>query len=171
MKRLVLVIGPNGTGKSTACKALIEHLPMSAYIDSDYCRYMNPFSFTSEEIDVVVSNITTIMINYFRLSTIKNIIFPYGFHGVRKQIFDRILNRLDESNISYALCPILLECSLEENISRMQKDGRDAERILSAIQKTREIYHQYNYPRLDTTYLTPEETAEAMVRILDLLKE
>ncbi len=171
MKRLILIVGPNGTGKSASCKALVERLPKSAYIDSDYCRYMNPFSFSDEEIEVVISNISTMMINYFQLSTIENVIFQYGFHGVRKQIFDSILNKLAASNISYTFCPFILECSLEENIKRMRKDGRDEERINRAIQKTRGIYSEYSYPRIDTTYLTPEETAERMEQAIEVHKE
>ena len=129
---------------------------------------MNPFSFSHEEIEIVISNISTMMINYFRASTIENVIFQYGFHGVRKQIFDCILGKLEASGISYAFCPVILECRLEENINRMLKDGRDAGRIHRAIQKTRDIYDEYNYPRIDSTGLTPEETAEGIMQTLEL---
>jgi len=167
MKRLILVCGANGIGKSTACKNLVEIFPSSAYIDSDYCRYMSPFSFSKEEMAVVVSNISNMMINYFKLSTINNVIFQYGFHGVRRQIFNDILFLLNESNIKYEFCPIILECSLEENIRRMQNDCRDLERINRAIANTISIYDELCYPRIDTTKLSPEETAIKMKKTIE----
>ena len=166
MKKLILVCGANGVGKSTACKALTKKLPKSAFIDSDYCRYMNPFSFTNEEINIVVSNISTMMINYFRCSSIENIIFQYGFHGVRKQIFASILNKITQNGIEYLFCPIILFCELEENIRRMRNDYRDEERIQRAIEKTRSIYGEHDYPKIDTTLLSAEDTAERMVDVI-----
>ena len=167
MKKLILVIGANGIGKSTACKALVAIFPSSSYIDSDYFRYMNPFSFSREEIAVIVSNISTIMIKYFNLSTINNVIFQYGFHGVRKQIFEAILSVLDENEIEYEFCPILLECDLEENIRRMKNDNRDSDRINRALENTRNIYDDLPYPRINTTLLSPEETANEMKKIIE----
>ena len=167
MKKLILVCGANGIGKSTACKRLIEILPSSAYIDSDYCRYMSPFSFSTGEMAVVVSIISNMMINYFSLSTINNVIFQYGFHGLRRQTFNRILALLDENGIKYKFCPILLECSLEENMRRMQNDNRDSERINRAIVNTRNIYDEFCYPTIDVTQLSPEETASKMKKIIE----
>jgi len=167
MKRLILICGANGIGKSTACKLLNEKLPRSAFIDSDYCRQMNPFSFTDEEIQIVISNISTMMVNYFKCSTIDNVIFQYGFHGVRKQIFDSILDVLSSNNISYYFCPVILYCELDENLRRMKNDNRDKERILRAIEKTRNIYDEYEYPKIDSTHLSVNETVS---RIMDALE-
>ena len=167
MKKLILVCGANGIGKSTACRNLIEILPASAYIDSDYCRYMNPFSFQEDEVTVVVSNIATMMMNYFGLNTIENVVFQYGFHGVRRQIFKKILALLNERGIEYAFCPIILECSVEENMRRMQLDNRSPERITSAMANTRRIYDELCYPRINTTHLSPRETASKMKELVE----
>ena len=166
VKRLILICGANGIGKSTACKALAETLGQTAYIDSDYCRFMYPFSFTQEEVAVVISNISTMMINYFRLSTIENVLFQYGFHGIRKSIFDSIRRELSMAGIVYEFCPIILRCSLEENIRRMQNDGRDTQRIKRAIENTRAIYDAYDFPRLDITHLTVSQTVAEIMNIL-----
>lgn len=166
MKNLILVCGPNGVGKSSACKALIELLPNSAFIDSDYCRYMNPFRFSEEDIRIVVSNISTLMVNYFTCSTMENVIFQYGFHGPRRQIYARILSVLDQKEIAYRSCPIILTCDQAENIRRMRRDGRDPERIARAIEKTRSLYDEYDYPRIDGTNLSITETASAIRTVL-----
>ena len=46
MKRLIVIIGPNAVGKTTTAKCLVEKLPQTAYVDSDWCRCMNPFLLT-----------------------------------------------------------------------------------------------------------------------------
>ena len=166
MKNLILICGSNGIGKSTACMALTKKLSHSAYIDSEWCRSMNPFSFSEEQIKIVISNISTMMINYFRCSTVENVIFSYGFHGVRKTIFDDILNVLSYKNIQLKFCPIILQCDLEENTRRMKNDNRDDDRIKTAIEKTRSIYDDYVYPRIDVTPLSIDETGDAILEVL-----
>jgi len=166
MKNLILVCGSNGIGKSTACAMLNIKLPKSAFIDSDYCRHMNPFNFTDEEVEIVISNISTMMINYFRCSTIDNVIFQYGFHGIRKQIFASILDVLSANQITYRFCPIILSCDLDENLRRMKADNRDEGQIKRAIENTRTIYDEYDYPRLDVTHLSVDEMAN---HILDII--
>ena len=42
MKNLIIILGPNGVGKSTVSAALMRILPNCAYIDSDSLRMMNP---------------------------------------------------------------------------------------------------------------------------------
>jgi adenylate kinase family enzyme len=46
MKQLIIIIGPNGVGKSTTAKKIVEQFEKTAYVDSDWCRVMNPFAFT-----------------------------------------------------------------------------------------------------------------------------
>ncbi|MCL2671746.1 MAG: AAA family ATPase [Clostridiales bacterium] len=166
MKNLILICGASGIGKSTACKALTEVLPNTAFIDSDYCRYMNPFGFTQEEIQIVVSNISNMMINYFACSTIENVIFQYGFHGVREQIFSVIIEVVNAQNIEYNFCPIILQCSLEESIRRMVNDNRDEARIQRAIENTRHIYDAYTYPKINITDLSVRETCFEIMEVL-----
>lgn len=160
MKRLIMVCGANGVGKTTACQSLVKALNHSAYIDSDWCRAMNPFSFGEETIQIIKSNIVALMMNYFKSSFIEHVIFPYGFHGPRKQIFEDILKELDNSEISYRLCPVILKCDLEENIKRMKKDSRDEKRVRRVIENTRDIYDAYDYPKIDTTNMSTSQTVD-----------
>lgn len=43
MKKLILIIGPNGVGKTTTAKILLQKLSKCAYVDADWCRVINPF--------------------------------------------------------------------------------------------------------------------------------
>lgn len=168
-KRLILICGPNGVGKSSTSKELVKQLDKSAYIESEWCRIINPFAFNDETIKIIQSNISSMMINYFQCSFIENVIFPYGFHGPRKQIFEGIINILKENDIAYQFCPIVLTCDKEENIKRMQNDNRDEDRIQRALVNTRNIYNTYTYPKIDSTELSIEETIHKINDILTII--
>ncbi len=44
--KLIIIIGPNGVGKSSVAKSLLNRYPKSAFVDSDWRRVINPFPFT-----------------------------------------------------------------------------------------------------------------------------
>jgi len=165
MKRLILVYGPNGVGKSTACALLAQMLPGCAYVDSDWCRAFHPFSFRGDGIRLIRANIASLLSNSLASPLIQDVLFSYGFHGPRRKIFEDVLLELNRSGVPFALCPILLTCDPEENLRRMRLDGRDGERIGRAM-RARAVYEQETAPRVDATWLTPHQTAQAMLEIL-----
>lgn len=81
MKKLILIIGPNGVGKTTTAKILLQKLSKCAYVDADWCRAINPFPFTDAAKYAVSQNIYSLFKNYLLCEDIEYIIFPYGFHG------------------------------------------------------------------------------------------
>ena len=81
MKRLLIIIGPNAVGKTTTAKYLVEKLPKTVYVDSDWCRYMNPFLLTDITKEVVKENIYCLLRNYLTCEEIDTIIFTYSWHG------------------------------------------------------------------------------------------
>ena len=58
MKQLIVIIGPNGVGKTTTAKKIVEQYENVAYVDSDWCRVMNPFAFTESTKDTITENVT-----------------------------------------------------------------------------------------------------------------
>ena len=55
-KKLIVIIGPNGVGKSTTAKSFMFYYSKSAFADSDWCRAINPFPFTQETKKTVTDN-------------------------------------------------------------------------------------------------------------------
>ena len=49
MKKLIVILGPNGVGKTTAAKAFLDKYTKCAYVDADWCRSINPFLLTTTE--------------------------------------------------------------------------------------------------------------------------
>lgn len=163
MKNLILIIGPNGVGKTTTAKALLEHINRSAYIDADWCRAINPFIFTTETQKTVTENLFCLIRNYLMCPDIDTVIFPYSFHGGRKDIFESVLRRVDEMKIEYELVTVLLTCSLEENIIRAKEDGRDETRIERGIRNTFNFYNDYNCFKIDSTKLSISQVVNKII--------
>lgn len=168
MKKFIFICGANGVGKSTVSKALNNRLANSVYIDSEYCCSINPFEFNNQTIRLIKQNLSALMINSFQCDFIETVIFPYGFHGPRKQIFDDVIQELRLNGIRYGFHPIILECDVNENISRMRNDNRDEKRIERALKNTRHIYGDYDYSRINTTNLTVSETIDEILKLINV---
>lgn len=166
VKKLLVIIGSNGVGKSTSAKAFLDKYTGSAFVDSDWCRAINPFPFTQETKKTVTDNLYCLIRNYLLCEEILQVVFTYGFHGERKGIFDEVIQRLcGDEEIDFVYKIIILKCDREENIRRMKVDGRDEERIARGMENTFEFYDKYNYPDIDTTEMNVAQVAEKIAEI------
>ena len=163
MKNFLFLCGPKGIGKTTICKSILNQLPGSAYVDSDDCRMMNPFNLDDGTIPTIAKNISGLIGNYLECNAVQTVIFSYGFHGRRKEVFDRAVRSLPMHELRFV--PFALICSVEENLRRMKADGRDVDRMERALKTAREAYGDIEYPQIDVTDLSAEEAA---MRIIDL---
>ena len=167
MKRLVVIVGPNAVGKSTVAKKMVEQYENTAYVDSDWCRVMNPFAFTQATKQAVSENIYCLLRNYLLCEDISTVIFTYSWHGARKEIYENVIEKLRRNNIEFQECIIVLKCTREENIRRAINDGRDKERIERGMIATHSFYDDLDYPSIDTTYMTPVSVADNIMKIYD----
>ena len=163
-KKLIFICGPNGVGKSSTGRELINHMEGSACVDSDLCAIRNPFLDT-EGINISKQFMLFMLTKYLESSSYGVIIWTYGFHGHRKASFMEIMMNLRELNAEFDFIPVILTCDTDENIRRMRCDNRDDARIDRAIRQTRLIYNDYPFPTVDTTNLTLQETA-SIIKVL-----
>lgn len=161
MKALLFLCGPNGIGKTTISREIVRQMPNTAYVDSDLCRIMNPFVLSDETIPTIAKNISDLILNYMNCPIINNVVFSYGFHGRRKEVFDMVMTELSKTN--YNFIPFLLWCSEEENIKRMHMDNRSLERIQRTIKESRKSFDTIMYPQIDITDLSVFEAAENII--------
>ena len=161
MKNLLFLCGPNGIGKTTVGRKIVEMRPHTAYVDSDPCRLMNPFDLNDDTIPTIAKNISDMIGNYWDCPAVDTVIFTYGFHGRRKEVFERILQNL--SGREYHFLPFLLCCEEAENIKRMAADQRDPARIARAIAQSRQAFDGVPYPTIDVTSCTVSQTAQIIL--------
>ena len=165
-KKLIFICGPNGVGKSTTGRELINYINNSAFVDSDLCALRNPFIIT-EGIDIGRQFMQFMLTKYLESTLYESIIWSYGFHGHRKANFIEIMAELRKLNIKFDFIPIILTCDLEENIRRMRRDNRDEPRIDRAIKNTRMIYNKYQFPCINTTKLTLKEAVHEIIKLVE----
>lgn len=165
VKKLITIVGANGVGKTTTSNVLLQMCSHSAYVDADWCRAINPFQFTEKTKETVTENIFCLFRNYLLCDDIATLIFPYGFHGERKSIYDEVICRLRGEAISFEEHIVVLKCEYEENKKRSIKDNRDSERVERGMRNTFNFYDGFDYPTIDTTTLSPEEVAKKIIDI------
>ncbi len=68
MKKLIIINGTMGVGKSTVCNILLDTLKPSVYLDGDWCWNMNPFVVSEENKKMVINNITHLLKSYLENS-------------------------------------------------------------------------------------------------------
>lgn len=161
MKTFLFLCGPNGIGKTTIAKEILHRLPRSAYVDSDACRMMNPFVLNDDTVPTVARNISSMLLSYLDCPLVDTVLFTYGFHGRRREVFSLVEKALSHARFHFV--PFLLWCEETENLRRMQKDGRSERRIQTALQDSRKAFSQVSYPVIDVTALSAAKAAEEVL--------
>lgn len=163
MKKLIIINGTMGVGKSTICRELYRQLNNSVWLDGDWCWMMNPWTVTEENILMVEDNISHLLRNYLRNSSFEHIIFSWVIH--REEISDRLLKKL--GGHEFQLFKISLICSESALRERMIKDNRSQDSIRLSIERLK------NYEGMDTIKIdTADQEIESVVeRIFDIVGE
>lgn len=159
MKKLIIVSGTMGVGKTTACKVLYKMAPGSVWLDGDWCWLMNPWDMCDENKAMAMSNISTVLCSYLDNSTFSNVIFSWVLH--KKEIIDDLSGRL--SGRQFELHPFALVCTPDELARRMRLDGRDASSIKASVERL-PLYSSIGWPIIDTTEMTAQEVAGEIFR-------
>ncbi len=167
MKQLIVIIGPNGVGKTTTAKEIVGQYENVAYVDSDWCRVMNPFVFTESTKETIAENIYCLLRNYLSCGDVNRVVFTHAWHGERKAIFEKVMEKLKNEPLEFKLTIIILKCSEDENIKRATQDGRDEIRIKRGMEMTFSFYDNLDYPCIDTTNMTPTAVAQQIVELAD----
>ena len=162
MKRLYLIGGPMGVGKTAACRCLQKRLERSVFLDGDWCWDAHPFQVTEETKAMVLDNIAHVLNNFLRCSAYDHVIFCWVLH--RQEIWADLLSRLDTEDCAVTqtalVCsPPVLRGRVEADIAAGLRAPEAAGRSLAYLP----LYDALDVWRLDTSALTPEETASAIV--------
>lgn len=166
MKRLILVGGTMGIGKTTVCRKLQKLLAPAVFLDGDWCWDMEPFAVTEENKEMVLENIGFLLRQFLRKSGCETVIFCWVMH--RQDILDRILGELQDEEFS--LCNFSLTCTSERLRERLLRDIENGIRTPDVIERT--LPRLPLYEQLDTVKINADLPADEVVAaLLDAVAE
>ena len=161
MRKLIMVNGTMGVGKSTVCNILFKTLNNSVYLDGDWCWNMNPFVVSDENKEMVINNISYLLKSYLNNSGYKYIIFCWVIQD--EAIFKQILDKLN--GFDFELYKISLVCSEESLKNRLNIDVENGIRKTDVISRSIErisLYEKMDTVKIDVSNITPQDTAKVI---------
>ena len=144
MKKLYLIGGTMGVGKTTTCQILKRKLDKSVFIDGDWCWDMHPFMVNEETKKLVLENICMLLNNDLKCSVFDHIIFCWVMH--EQSIIDDLLSHLDLKDI-------------DRWIRKPDVLARSVERL--------EMYQKLNTYKIDVSNKTIEEIVKEIIKVGD----
>lgn len=163
MKRLYLIGGPMGVGKTTVCQELKRLTAPSVFLDGDWCWDMEPFQVTEETKRMVQENIAFLLGQFLRCSAYETVIFCWVMH--QQEILDSLLGALPLEGVEVRKVSLLAK---PETLK--QRIGGDVERglrtwdVLDRSLERLPLYQSLDTEKLWVDQLTPRETAELLAK-------
>ena len=164
MKKLYLIGGTMGVGKSTVSQLLKKQLENSVFLDGDWCWDSHPFQVTEETKEMVLKNICTLLNNFLKCSAYENIIFCWVMH--EQSIIDTIISHLTITDCR--IFSISLVCSEAQLIQQLQKDissGMRTEEIIKRSVSRIPLYEELDTIKINTTNKSAMEVAKEIATL------
>ncbi len=166
MKKLIIVSGTMGVGKTSTCAALYRMAARTVWLDGDWCWLMNPWNMCDENRRMVMSNIIWMLRAYLQNTTFDYVVFSWVLHS--KEMIDELLAGLH--GLEYSLNAFVLTCSPEELETRMTGDGRSRQQLEDSLGRMR-LYSSVGWTLVDTEGLDCQTVASSIARLSGMLGE
>lgn len=148
MKKLIIINGVMGVGKTVISKALYQQLEHTVWLDGDWCWMMHPFVVNEQTKKMVIENITYQLNNFIKQVEFENIIFNWVID--EESIYQEILSKLIGE---YNLYKITLMASEETITKRILKDincgKRDIDNLTRSVERLKK-YELLSSIKVDT---------------------
>lgn len=164
MKRIYIISGTMGIGKTTIGQKLKYKLVNSVFLDGDWCWDSNPFQVNNNTKKMVIDNICYLLNNFIKCDSYENIIFCWVMH--EQEIIDEILSRIKTSDCE--IKNISLVCSNDALKERINKDINDGKRDLDVLERSiarLPLYNKLNTIKIDVSKMSPDETVDFIINL------
>jgi len=164
MKKVYLIGGTMGVGKTAVCKELEGLLDNSIYIDGDSCWNPDPSCITEESKKEVLKAIVERLNKYIEDSSLDNIVFGWVMH--EQYIIDSIVNnlRLDDCEL-ITVSLMVSEYILRERLEKDIKDGKRTKDIIERSINRIHLYKKLNTNKINTDGKSVIEIAKEIINI------
>lgn len=162
MKKLIIVAGAAGIGKTVVCNELFKSMNGSAWLDGDWCWMVNPYpGKTAEQKIYVEKAFGYILDGYLNDPNTHTVFFSWCIHS--NFMFELVTERITYTD--YKLKKIALICDTEEHIRRLKADNRREEQITN--HGNMEKYRALDAHLIDTTKLSVSDTVKEILLLID----
>lgn len=165
MKRLILINGTMGVGKTATSKRLQTLLPNSVFLDGDWCWDASPFIVNDETKAMVLRNIAYLLTSFLTCSVYENVILCWVMH--ERRIIDAILAQLPQAG--YALHIFTLVCTEEALVRRIDADIARGVRMPQDTRRCVErlpLYALMDTRKVDVSDIDAAQAAERIKALL-----
>jgi broad-specificity NMP kinase len=169
-KKLILVNGTMGVGKTAVCKELNKALGGSVWLDGDWCWMMNPFIASDYNKRMVEGNIGFLLRSFLNNPSYEYVIFDWVMD--REEIYEIVLDQVRECD--FELYKITLQCGESELRKRIAADIESGDRCEESLQDSlsrRGLYDALDSTKIDTSNMSAREVAEAIKKIVFSCKD
>lgn len=165
MKKLYLIGGPMGVGKTTVCRELKSLCPPSVFLDGDWCWDMEPFQVTPETTRMVQENISFLLGQFLRCSAYETVIFCWVMH--QQAIVDQVLSHLPLEGVEVRCVSLLAQPeTLRERIGRDVAAGLRTWDVLDRSLQRLPLYQELSTEKLWVDDMAPRQVAERLAGLL-----
>lgn len=165
LKRLLIINGTMGVGKTAVCGELARLLPKNVFLDGDWCWNMRPFVVTEETKRMVMENISFLLNRFLSCSAYENVIFCWVLH--EQPILDELLSRLALDGVEvHAVSLVCSELELRRRLGRDIAAGLRTADVVERSVPRLALYAALNTKKLDVSELTAEQAAKTLLAVL-----
>lgn len=164
MKKLILIAGPMGVGKTTVANLINKKIENSICLEGDAFWNWNPEGITEEDKKQVIINISNGINKHLKENKYQTIIFTWIMH--QQFIIDSIINNLDLTDTK--LIVVTLDCNEITLVNRIKKDINDGKRKIDVIKRSllrRRDSMSTNTVHIDTSSLDANEVADKILEL------
>lgn len=167
MKKVYIIGGTMGVGKTSVCKSLKMKLNNSVFLDGDWCWDMNPFCVTEETKAMVIDNICYMLNSFLSCSVFENIIFCWVMH--EQSVIDDIHSRLNLSGCSVVSASLICsEKALREHLRKDIDRGIRTDDIIERSVKRIPMYEKLNTVKIDVSDKSIDSIADEIMSLMQV---
>ena len=166
MKKLIILGGTMGVGKTTVCQALKSFLKPGVFLDGDWAWDMTPFILSDETKELAISNIAFLLNSFLQCTAFHNVLFCWVLH--EESILDELLSRLNTKDTEvFWFSLVCSEAALRKRLERDVARGIRTADVIGRSLPRLPLYDALPSKRIDVSQLTPAETAHQIFQLIE----
>lgn len=159
MKKLIIITGPMGVGKTTVGKKLSDKISRSAFIDGDWCLNIHPFVGNRETKNMAIDNIVHMIKNYNKCSECDSVVLGWV---MSENTINKIVSGI--ADMDFQIFCFTLTVSGQALIQRWKNDveteWRTNEELNNSLVSLEDYLNRKNTHIIDTSDISADGVLE-----------